>query len=163
VIARELAEYRRHRVARAAAKPTTGQYGFVERNGPAQAVRDRVSTAVADLDDMIKVIRSTIFASSEHDSPARISILRAQVLQLCQDATGPLGFAPAVRFTGPVDYEFSEQATEHVLAVAREALSNIARHAHASSAHVDLTTADGCLLPRIADNGIGIREGGRVM
>jgi signal transduction histidine kinase len=126
-----------------------------------QAVRDRVGTAVADLDDTIKVIRSTIFALSEHDAPSRIPSLRAKVLELCQDAAGPLGFAPAVRFTGPVDYEVSEQATEHVLAVAREALSNIARHAHATTAQVDLTTADGCLLLRIADNGVGIGEGGR--
>ena len=126
-----------------------------------QAVRDRVATAVADLDDTIKVIRSTIFALSEHDAPSRIPSLRSQVLELCQDAAGPLGFAPAVRFTGPVDYEVSEQAAEHVLAVTREALSNVARHARATTAQVDLTTANGCLLLRIADNGVGIREGGR--
>ncbi|GAA2000637.1 GAF domain-containing sensor histidine kinase [Catenulispora subtropica] len=125
------------------------------------AVRDRVSTAVADLDDTIKVIRSTIFALSEHDSPAQLPSLRAQVLQVCQDAADALGFAPAVRFTGPVDFEVPEQAVDHTLAVTREALSNAARHADASKVEVDLATADGLLTLRIADDGVGIPEQGR--
>ncbi|NUR32078.1 MAG: GAF domain-containing protein [Catenulispora sp.] len=126
-----------------------------------QAVRDRVTNAVADLDDTIKVIRSTIFALSEHDAPAQLPSLRADVLQICQDAAETLGFAPAVRFTGPVDFEVPEQAAEHVLAVTREALSNAARHAEASKVEVSLETADGFLLLRIADDGIGIPDGGR--
>ena len=126
-----------------------------------QVVRDRVATAVADLDDTIKAIRSTVFALSGQDAPARIPGLRAEVLQLCQDAAEPLGFAPAVRFTGPVDFEVPEHAVDHVLAVAREALSNITRHAHASAAQVDLATSGGGLVLRIADNGVGIPPDGR--
>jgi signal transduction histidine kinase len=126
-----------------------------------QAVRDRVSTAVADLDDTIKVIRSTIFALSEHDTPTQAPSLRAQVLQLCQDAAATLGFAPAVRFTGPVDFEVPDRAVDHTLAVTREALSNAARHAQASKVEVDLETAGGFLLLRIADDGVGMPEGGR--
>jgi len=122
------------------------------------AVRDRVTTAVADLDDTIKVIRSTIFALSDHDAVERIPSLRAQVLEICQGATGPLGFAPAVRFTGPVDYEVADEAVEHCLAVTREALSNVARHARASRVSVDLETADGYLTLRVADNGVGIGD-----
>jgi signal transduction histidine kinase len=123
-----------------------------------QAVRERVTNAVADLDDTIKVIRSTIFALSDHDTVERIPSLRAQVLQVCQEATGPLGFAPAVRFTGPVDYEVPDEAIEHCLAVTREALSNVARHAGATRVSVDLETADGYLTLRVGDNGVGIGE-----
>ena len=126
-----------------------------------QAVRDRVGTAVADLDDTIKVIRSTIFALSEHDTPAQVPSLRAQVLQLCQDAAPTLGFSPAVRFTGPVDFEVPDRAVDHALAVTREALSNAARHAQASKVEVDLETAGGFLLLRIADDGVGMPDGGR--
>jgi signal transduction histidine kinase len=122
-----------------------------------QAVRERVTKAVSELDDTIKVIRSTIFALSEHAAD-EMPGLRAQVLQLCQYAATTLGFAPAVRFTGPVDFEVSEEAVEHALAVTREALSNVARHAKASKAEVDVTTADGFLLLRVADNGVGIPE-----
>jgi len=125
-----------------------------------QAVRDRVNKAVSELDDTIKVIRSTIFALSEHAAPGEQQGLRAQVLQVCQDSAEALGFSPAVRFTGPVDFEVSDHAAEHALAVTREALSNVARHAKASKAEVDVTTADGFLTLRIADNGVGIPEDG---
>ena len=124
-----------------------------------QAVRDRVHRAVSELDDTIKVIRSTIFALSEHADSEEVPGLRAQVLQICQDATAVLGFAPAVRFTGPVDFEASDEAVEHALAVTREALSNVARHAKASRVEVDVETADGHLVLRIADNGAGMPEG----
>lgn len=126
-----------------------------------QAVRDRVNKAVSELDDTIKVIRSTIFALSEHATPGEQQGLRAQVLQVCQDSAEALGFSPAVRFTGPVDFEVSDEAAEHALAVTREALSNVARHAKASKAEVDVTTAEGFLTLRVADNGVGIPDGGR--
>ncbi|MEY9928052.1 signal transduction histidine kinase [Catenulispora sp. GP43] len=120
-----------------------------------QAVRDRVNRAVSELDDTIKVIRSTIFALSEHGGPDEPG-LRAQVLQVCQESSPVLGFTPAVRFTGPVDFEVSDGAVEHALAVTREALSNVGRHAHASKAEVDVETADGSLVLRIADDGVGM-------
>jgi signal transduction histidine kinase len=124
------------------------------------AVRDRVNKAVSELDDTIKVIRSTIFALSEHAGSDQVPGLRAQVLQVCQDSSTVLGFTPAVRFTGPVDYEVSDEAVEHALAVTREALSNVARHAHASRTDVDVATVDGDLVLRVADNGVGMPEDG---
>jgi signal transduction histidine kinase len=125
------------------------------------AVRDRVTRAVEDLDDTIKVIRSTIFALGEHETAGQPDGLRSQILQVCQDFSEPLGFTPAVRFTGPVDYEAPEQAVEHAVAVVREALSNVARHAGASRVAVDLETADGQLRLRITDDGGGLPDGGR--
>jgi len=123
-----------------------------------QAVRERVTNAVSELDDTIKVIRSTIFALSEHGRPDEDPGLRSQVLQVCQDSSTVLGFTPAVRFTGPVDFEVSQDAVEHAMAVVREALSNVGRHAQASKADVDVATADGYLVVRIADNGVGMPE-----
>ncbi|MBS2548587.1 GAF domain-containing protein [Catenulispora sp. NL8] len=125
-----------------------------------QAVRDRVNKAVSELDDTIKVIRSTIFALSERGGPDEDPGLRAQVLQVCQDSATVLGFTPAVRFTGPIDFEVSDEAAEHALAVVREALSNVGRHAQATKADVDVATADGFLVLRVADNGVGMPEGG---
>jgi signal transduction histidine kinase len=125
-----------------------------------QVVRERVTKAVSELDDTIKVIRSTIFALSEHGTPDENPGLRAQLLQVCQDSASVLGFSPAVRFTGPVDFEVSDEAVEHALAVTREALSNVARHAQAARAEVDVATVDGFLVLRIADDGVGIPEDG---
>jgi signal transduction histidine kinase len=126
-----------------------------------QAVRDRVNRAVSELDDTIKVIRSTIFALSEHATSDEAPGLRAQVLQVCQDSAEVLGFSPAVRFTGPVDFEVSDEAVDHALAVAREALSNVARHAKASRVDVDVATTEGFLVLRVADDGVGMPDGGR--
>ena len=69
-----------------------------------------------------------------------------------------IGIESTVRFTGPVDYEVPDEAVEHCLAVTREALSNVARHARASRVSVDLETADGHLTLRVADNGVGIGD-----
>jgi signal transduction histidine kinase len=44
------------------------------------------------------------------------------------------------------------------LAVTREALSNVARHAAATRVSVDLETADGHLSLRVADNGRGVGD-----
>jgi hypothetical protein len=90
-----------------------GFVGVVQEAGHRVVAEGLLTTAVGDLDDTIKVIRSTIFALSEHGAVERVPGLRAQVLEVCQDVAGPLGFAPAVRFTGPVDYEVPEGAVEH--------------------------------------------------
>ena len=43
--------------------------------------------------------------------------------------------------------------------VIQEALSNIARHAHASAAELALVRRDGAIVLRIADNGVGFDPG----
>jgi len=122
---------------------------------------DVAAQAVVDLDDTIKVIRSTIFGLQEHDTSGHIPGPRSQILQICQDTAEMLGFAPALRFTGPVDFEVPEQMVEHALAVTREALSNAARHAGASRVAVDLETSGGHLRLRITDDGVGTPDEGR--
>jgi len=126
------------------------------------AVARRIAQAVSDLDDTIKVIRSTIFALHAHeedqeDAPG----VRAQVMEICEQAASALGFTPSVRFTGPVEHLIGPDVAEQLVAVLREALSNAARHAGASRVDVDLT-ADGTQVAlRISDDGVGIAPGGR--
>ena len=47
---------------------------------------------------------------------------------------------------------------DHLLAVVREALANVARHAHASSAELNLAVRDSRLRLRLADDGVGPSE-----
>ncbi|GLY86742.1 histidine kinase [Actinoallomurus iriomotensis] len=113
----------------------------------------RVQRAVDDLDDTIRQIRSTIFAlqTSADDEPA----LRARLFGVIDGAGESLGFAPAVRLDGLLDTVVDEATGDHLIAVLREALSNVARHAHAS--RVDVTVAAGSdLLLRVADDGVGL-------
>ncbi|WP_445519809.1 sensor histidine kinase [Streptomyces sp. NEAU-174] len=58
---------------------------------------------VDDLDDTIKIIRSTIYALREHDQSRRGSGLRAQLVAATERATESLGFTPALRMTGLLD------------------------------------------------------------
>ena len=126
------------------------------------AVARRIAQSIEDLDDTVKVIRSTIFALHAHelerdDAPS----VRAQVMEECERAAGSLGFTPAVRFTGPVDALVTEEIAAHLLRVLRETLSNAARHAHASRLDVDLTASDARTVLTVTDDGVGIPAGGR--
>ncbi|HEV2635996.1 MAG TPA: GAF domain-containing protein [Actinocrinis sp.] len=134
-----------------------GAYKITEK----PAVARRIARAITDLDETIKVIRSTIFALHAHEQGDGAPSVRAQVVEACEQATGVLGFPAAVQFTGPVDTLVPGEVAEQLIAVLREALSNTARHARASSVGVDLA-ADGAVITlTVADDGIGITPDGR--
>jgi len=119
----------------------------------------RVSSAVDALDETIKEIRSAIF--SLHVRPATDEIgLRARILAVADEATGPLGFAPALRMGGRLDEEVPAGAAEHLLSALREALSNAARHAGASKADVTVEAGRELILV-VRDNGTGLQDTGR--
>jgi signal transduction histidine kinase len=117
----------------------------------------RIQRAVDDLDDTMRQIRSTIFALQ---APADTESLRSRVHALVEAAAEQLGFAPSVRLDGLLDTAVDDDCGEHLQAVVREALSNVARHAHASQVTVAIDVHDDLLL-RVEDNGVGIPEEGR--
>ncbi|WP_207946738.1 GAF domain-containing sensor histidine kinase [Actinomadura sp. 7K507] len=117
----------------------------------------RVQRAVDDLDDTVRQIRSTIFALQ---GPDDTESLRSRVHALIDAATENLGFAPSVRLDGLLDTAVDDDIGEHLLAVVREALSNVARHAHATEAIVVIGVGDELVL-RVEDDGVGIPAGGR--
>ncbi|WP_433478714.1 GAF domain-containing protein [Spirillospora sp. CA-142024] len=117
----------------------------------------RVQRAVDDLDDTIRQIRSSIFALQ---GPEEDESLRSRVHALADAAAEHLGFAPSVRLDGLLDTVVGDDFGEHLLAVVQEALSNVARHAHASQVTVAIDVNDEVAL-RVEDNGVGIPEGGR--
>ncbi|WP_255218803.1 sensor histidine kinase, partial [Actinomadura formosensis] len=79
---------------------------------------------------------------------------------LVDAAAEQLGFAPSVRLDGLLDTVVDMDTAEHLLAVVREALSNVARHAQAAETIVRVEVGDELIL-RVEDDGIGIPEGGR--
>ena len=119
-------------------------------------VADRITNAVDAMDETIKVIRTTIFALQSRGGNTSPK-LRGDIIVLADDAAEALGFAPALRLGSGLDSHVTPQVAEQVLAVLREALANVARHAGAS--RVDVTAdvdATGMLTLRVIDNGIGI-------
>jgi two-component system, NarL family, sensor histidine kinase DevS len=115
---------------------------------------DRVNSAVDALDETIGEIRSAIFSLQSHSDVKRHG-LRAKILDVVEEMTAPLGFAPSLRLVGPLDDEVPGEVGEQLLSALREALSNAARHAGASS--VDVTVACGTdLVLLVRDNGTGL-------
>jgi signal transduction histidine kinase len=82
--------------------------------------------------------------------------LRGRVIDVTEESVRALGFTPSLEFTGPVDTMAGEAAGDEVLAVLREALANVARHASASTATVRLAAQDGALRLTVTDNGVGL-------
>ncbi|MFF6909674.1 GAF domain-containing protein [Streptomyces sp. NPDC012389] len=129
---------------------------LIEHTGAAE----RVARAVDDLDETIKIIRSTIFGLRARDEgPA--SSLRARASRTVGDAVTSLGFPPRLSMEGLLDTDVPLDVAEHVVAALGELLSNAARHAHATRVEVSLkATADEVRLT-VADNGRGIPEQSR--
>jgi signal transduction histidine kinase len=115
---------------------------------------DRVRRAVDELDGTIRDIRSTIYTLQARDEPDQPET-HARILAVVQEMTDALGFAPWLRIDGQLDARAPAQMAEDILAVVREGLSNVARHARASQADI-VVTADQDLVIVIADDGAGI-------
>ncbi|MDX3214106.1 GAF domain-containing protein [Streptomyces sp. ME02-6991-2B] len=122
---------------------------------------ERLLRAVDDLDETIKIIRSTIFGLRTHTTgPARQG-LRVRTAKAVEEAMPALGFTPALRMEGLIDTDVPASVADEVVAVLGEALSNVARHAHAGSAEVALVVGSGSLTLTVTDDGVGLSEGGR--
>ncbi|QYX75270.1 GAF domain-containing sensor histidine kinase [Streptomyces akebiae] len=121
---------------------------------------ERVLRAVEDLDETIKIIRSTIFGLRSREGATGVG-LRARVVRVVGEAAPVLGFAPSLRLEGLLDTEVPKEVADHVVAVLSEALTNVARHAQASRADVVVETASGEVRLTVSDNGVGIPAEGR--
>lgn len=124
-------------------------------------VRERLSRSVDELDETIKEIRQTIFALHEPVEVGTDSV-RGLVLREVSQSAALLGFSPSVRFAGPVDSVTTPMLTDHLIAVVREALTNAAKHARASTVEILVQFADGVLSLVVTDDGVGIGDGGRL-
>jgi signal transduction histidine kinase len=125
----------------------------------APEVADRINRSVDALDETIREIRTAIFALQTRPEPGQVS-LRARVLGIADEITGPLGFAPSLQLDGNLDEAVPEDAAEHMLSALREALSNVARHAGASRVDVTVRAAADLVLT-VRDDGSGISDTGR--
>lgn len=113
----------------------------------------RLESAVDELDLTVREVRSAIFELHLPRLPGP-SVRRA-ALEIAAESARALGFDPEVRFSGPVDASVDETLASHVLAVLREALANVAKHAGATKVTVNVVVESGMLSVEVVDNGCG--------
>jgi signal transduction histidine kinase len=115
-------------------------------------VGERLDRAVDDLDQTIRDIRTTIFELQHRQGGS----LRSRIRGLVKEYVPVLGFTPILRVLGPVDTAVPVGTDEQLLAVLREAISNIARHALADQAEVEIAVTPHELVLTVTDNGTGL-------
>ncbi len=116
----------------------------------------RIAGIVEGLDATSKTIRSVIFdlsspIHSEHG-------LRSRATGLVGELADLLGFEPLCQFAGPLDTAVPDSLVEDALAVLREALTNVARHAGATTVDIRVEVDDE-LSVEVIDNGSGLPDG----
>ncbi len=119
---------------------------------PAEAV-SRIDRAIESLNHAIRDIRNFIFG------------LRPELLEQAGLQAGPAALADEFRLNTMIDVDLRldgresaglpEDTTVQLLHITREALSNIARHSHATRATIELAMPDGGIRLSISDNGRG--------
>lgn len=115
--------------------------------------RRRVERAVDSLDQSIRDIRNFIFG------------LRPELLEQAGLVGGLAALADEFRVNSMVDVDMeasdvdesglARELITQLLSIAREALSNIARHSKASRSTIHASTVDGVIRLTITDNGVG--------
>jgi signal transduction histidine kinase len=139
----------------ATAMSLTGAVRLVEGSQAA----GRIQTAVDDLDETIRQIRSTIFALQARETSAGGG-LRSRVMEVADAAGQQLGFTPSLQMDGLLDTDVPDELADDVVAVVQEGLSNVVRHAKASRVDV-LVALDDQLVLQVSDNGVGVAPDGR--
>jgi signal transduction histidine kinase len=117
------------------------------------AVAERLHRAIDDLDATIREIRSVIFELHAERGPGLT--LSQTIADVCSEASRVLGFDPVLRIAGEVDEVVGTEVGDHLLAVLREALTNVARHASASAVTVEVVARGGGLMLTVEDDGTG--------
>jgi len=115
----------------------------------------RLRAAIDDIDETIAQIRTTIYRLNAPIPVAETS-LRARIDQLVDDLEPVLGVRPDLEINDAVDLGVSGELADDCVAVLREALSNVARHAAATAVAVRVCVTPDELRIEVTDDGRGI-------
>jgi two-component system, NarL family, sensor histidine kinase DevS len=116
-------------------------------------VRERLSQAVDDLQDVVQEIRMTIF--DLQGAPAGATRLRQRVYDVMAQFAGS-GVRTTVKFSGPLSV-VDPMLADHAEAVVREAVGNAVRHANAREVLVSVRVEDALCID-VVDDGRGLTE-----
>ncbi len=126
--------------------------GTAKRAGTPE-VAAKLTETIQDIQSIVQEIRHSIFdlhSSTAADAPT----LRKRLHAVIAEMTADTGLRTTVRLAGPVSV-LAPPLSEDVEAVLREGLSNVVRHAAASTVSVQLAVGDDVTIA-ITDDGTGI-------
>lgn len=125
-----------------------------------EELRERLLAQVDSIDRSIAEIRTVIFALTAASNRSEGG-LRRRLLDLIGEQPVEADATPRLTFAGPVDLLVGRDLADDVIAVVRESLANVLRHARASSSEVAVWVDGDQVRVRISDDGVGYRPGGR--
>lgn len=114
---------------------------------------ERVSAVVDEIDEAIREIRGVIFTL--HRPAGLDSGLEAALRASINEATRLLGHRPTLRLGGILG-NISKDMESELLAVLREALVNVAKHAEATRTEVSLDVGSDHVTLVVNDDGVGM-------
>ncbi len=117
------------------------------------ALQPRLAEQVTAIDDAIAQIRTAVFALQTRPTPT--PGLRHKVLDVVAEVGDALPAGPRLSFSGAVDLLVDDELASDVVAVVREGLTNVARHAQAENCSVSVSIGHGQLSVSIEDDGVG--------
>lgn len=107
---------------------------------------------VRRIDSAITDIRTAIFALQTQASADEI---RHRLLEVITEISPSLPSIPRMTFTGPVGLILDGALADDVVAVLRESLTNVARHANARTISVEIAASDTHIAITVDDDGVG--------
>lgn len=122
-----------------------------------EPARSQIEESIDGLDAIVRQVRSTVFDLRRRQADIA-SVRIAHEVTAVEQA---LGFMPTVHIDPQVDDLLTDadvpcDVIEHLLLALREAISNVARHARATAARVEVQRCADVVRFTVTDNGIGI-------
>jgi signal transduction histidine kinase len=131
-----------------------GLEGVVTQLGPGHPLTTRVERGVESIDRTIRQIRTTIY-ELRGDLVNVPNGLRPTLRTLIDELTPTLQLVPQLTVAGLIDEQVDSALADDVVAVVRETLTNVAKHARATRSTVHVTATAKAITVAVSDNGVG--------
>ena len=114
-----------------------------------------IEAQIDAIDAAIQDIRTVIFAlsSGERRGAKR---LRDRLLDVVAEVAGNWPSQPRISFAGPLDSLVSAELADDLVAVLRELLTNVVKHAHSKAVEIEVAIVDDKVKLAVDDDGRGI-------
>jgi PAS domain S-box-containing protein len=122
---------------------------------PLEPARGRIEEVIEGIDATIRELRHAIFEL--HRDAADPGVMGRELNKIVHDAERALGFTP--KLACEIDRALPTGLAADVLAVAREALANAAKHARATEIAIRLCTEGDHVRLVVDDDGVGLSPG----